>query len=57
VDFYRVVYFDIHCNSGDQNIILYEDNKIVNDTCEVSEKFKTFFSTITDKIGEDIVRK
>jgi hypothetical protein len=43
------------CNSGDQNIILYEDNKIVNDTCEVSEKFKTFFSTVTDKIGEDIV--
>ena len=34
---------------------MYEDNKIVNDTCGVSEKFKTFFSTVTDKIGEDIV--
>jgi hypothetical protein len=48
-------FFSKKCNSGDQNIILYEDNKIVNDTCEVSEKFKTFFSTVTDKIGEDIV--
>jgi hypothetical protein len=45
-------FFSKKCNSGDQNIILYEDNKIVNDTCEVSEKFKTFFSTITDKIGD-----
>jgi hypothetical protein len=32
-----------------------EDNKIINDTCEVSEKFNTFFSTVADKIGEDIV--
>jgi hypothetical protein len=38
-------------NSGDQNIILCEDNKIINDTCEVSEKFNTFFSTLADKIG------
>ena len=43
------------CNSGDQNIILCEDNKIINDTCEVSEKFNTFFSTVADKIGEDTV--
>ena len=43
------------CNSGDQNIILCEDNKIINVTCEVSEKFNTFFSTVADKIGEDIV--
>jgi hypothetical protein len=43
------------CKSGDQNIILCEDNTIINDTCEVSEMFNTFFSTVADKIGEDIV--
>jgi Pyruvate/2-oxoacid:ferredoxin oxidoreductase delta subunit len=43
------------CNSGDHNIILCEDNTIINDKCEVSEKFNTFFSTVADKIGEDIV--
>jgi hypothetical protein len=47
--------FSKKCNTGDQNIILCEDNKIINDTCEVSEKFNTFFSTVADKIGEDIV--
>jgi hypothetical protein len=36
-------------------LILCEDNKIINDTCEVSEKFNTFFSTVADKIGENIV--
>jgi hypothetical protein len=41
VNFWKTVkpFFSKKCNSGDQNIILYEDNKIVNDTCEVSEKF------------------
>jgi hypothetical protein len=29
--------------------------KIINDTCAVSEKFNTFFSTVADKIGEDTV--
>ena len=48
-------FFSKKCNSGDQNIILCEDNKIINDTCEVSEKFNTFFSTVADKIGENIV--
>ena len=48
-------FFSKKCNSGDQNIILCEDNKIINDTCEVSEKFNTFFSTVADKIGEDTV--
>jgi Pyruvate/2-oxoacid:ferredoxin oxidoreductase delta subunit len=38
------------CNSGDQNIILCEDNKIINDTCEVSEKFNTFFPTVENQI-------
>jgi hypothetical protein len=56
VNFWKIVkpFFSKKCNSWDQNIILYEDNKIINDTCEVSEKFKTFSSTVTDKIGEDI---
>jgi hypothetical protein len=35
----------------------HKNNKIINDTCEVSEKFNTFFSTVADKIGEDIVWK
>jgi hypothetical protein len=43
------------CKSGDQNIILCEDNTIINDTCEVSEMFNTFFSTVADKIGKNIV--
>jgi hypothetical protein len=55
VDFYGVVYFSLErVYQGDQNIILCEDNKIINDTCEVSEKFNTFFSTVADKIGENI---
>ena len=57
VNFWKTVkpFFSKKCNSGDQNIILCEDNKIINDTCEVSEKFNTFFSTVADEIGEDIV--
>ena len=57
VNFWKTVkpFFSNKCNSGDQNIILCEDNKIINDTCEVSEKFNTFFSTVADKIGEDTV--
>jgi hypothetical protein len=43
VNFWKTVkpFFSKKCNSGDQNIILCEDNKIINDTCEVSEKFVT----------------
>jgi acetylglutamate synthase len=54
VNFWKTVkpFFSKKCNSGDQNIILCEDNKIINDTCEVSEKINTFFSTVADKIGE-----
>jgi hypothetical protein len=57
VNFWKTVkpFLSKKCNSGDQNIILCEDNKIINDTCEVSEKFNTFFSTVADKIGENIV--
>ena len=57
VNFWKTVkpFFSNKCNFGDQNIILCEDNKIINDTCEVSEKFNTFFSTVADKIGEDTV--
>ena len=51
VNFWKTVkpFFFKKCNSGDQNIILCEDNKIINDTCEVSEKFNTFFSTVADE--------
>jgi hypothetical protein len=57
VNFWKTVkpFFSKKCNSGDQNIILCEVNKIINDTCEVSEKFNSFFSTVADKIGENIV--
>jgi hypothetical protein len=57
VNFWKTVkpFFSNKCNSGDQNIILCEDNKIINDTCEVSEEFNTFFSTVADKIGEDTI--
>ena len=57
VNFWKIVkpFVSKKCNSGDQNIILCEDNKIINDTCEVPEKFNTFFSTVADEIGEDTV--
>jgi hypothetical protein len=57
VNFWKTVkpFFSKKCNSEDQNIILYEVNKIINDSCEVSEKFNTFFSTVADEIGENIV--
>ena len=44
VNFWKTVkpFFSKKCNSGDQNIILCEDNNIINDTYEVSEKFNTF---------------
>jgi hypothetical protein len=56
VNFWKTVkpFFSKKCNSGDQNIILYEVNKIINDTCEVSEKFNTFFSTVADEIGKTL---
>ena len=43
------------CNSGEQNIILCENNNIINDAKEVSENFNSFFSTVADKIGQNVV--
>ena len=44
------------CNSGEQNIILCENNNIINDAKEVSENFNSFFlSTVSDKIGQNVV--
>jgi hypothetical protein len=43
------------CNSGEQKIILCENNKIINDAKEVSENFNSFFSTVADKIGHNVV--
>ena len=43
------------CNSGEQKIILCENNKIINDAKEVSENFNSFFSTVADKIGQNVV--
>jgi hypothetical protein len=40
------------CNS---KIILCENNKIINDAKEVSENFNSFFSTVADKIGHNVV--
>ena len=56
VNFWKTVkpFFSKKCNSGDQNIILCEDDKIINDTCEVSEKFNTFFSTVADKMDKTL---
>ena len=41
-------------NSGEQNIVLNENNKIVNDTKQVTEHFNTFFSTVAEKIGNGV---
>jgi hypothetical protein len=40
------------CNS---KIILCENNKIINDAKEVSENFNSFFSTVADKIGQNVI--
>jgi hypothetical protein len=48
-------FFSKKCNSGEQKIILCENNKIINDAKEVSENFNSFFSTVADKIGQNVV--
>jgi hypothetical protein len=48
-------FFSKKCNSGEQKIILCENNKIINDAKEVSENFNSFFSTVADKIGHNVV--
>ncbi len=48
-------FFSKKCQSGDQKIVLYENNQIVNKTEEVTENFNTFFATVANKIGSDVV--
>ena len=48
-------FFSKKCNSGEQKIILCENNKIINDEKEVSVNFNSFFSTVADKIGHHVV--
>jgi hypothetical protein len=48
-------FFSKKCNSGEQKIILCENNKIINDAKEVSENFNSFFSTVADKIGQNVI--
>ena len=47
-------FFSKKSNSGDQKIALNENNKIVNDTKQVTEHFNTFFSTVAEKIGNGV---
>jgi hypothetical protein len=42
-------------NCGEQKIVLFENDKIVNNPNEVSNHFNIFFSTVADKIGIDAV--
>ena len=52
----RSAFFSKKCKSGDQKIILCEDNKIINNSNEVSNLFNNFFATVADqKIGENVV--
>ena len=44
----------IKSNSGEQKIVLSENNKIVNDTKQSTEHFNTFFSTVAEKIGNGV---
>jgi hypothetical protein len=42
-------------NYGEQKIVLFENEKIVNNPNEVSNHFNIFFSTVADNIGIDAV--
>jgi hypothetical protein len=48
-------FFSKKCNSGEQKMILCENNKIINDAKEASENFNSFFSTVADEIGQNVV--
>jgi hypothetical protein len=56
-DFWNTVkpFFSKKCKSGDQKIILCEDNKIINNSNEVSNLFNNFFATVAEKIDENVV--
>ena len=48
-------FFSKKYKSGDQKIILCEDNKVINNSNEVSNLFNNFFATVAEKIGENVV--
>jgi hypothetical protein len=56
-EFWKTVkpFFSKMGNCGEQKIVLFENDKIVNNPNEVSNHFNIFFSTIADKIGIDAV--
>ena len=55
-DFWKTIkpFFPKKCNTGEQNIVLCENDKIINDSKEVSEHFNNFFSTVAENIGKEI---
>ena len=55
-DFWKTMepFFSKKSNSGEQKLVLNENSKIVNDTKQVTEHFNTFFSTVTEKIGNGV---
>lgn len=56
-EFWKTVkpFFSKKGNYGEQKIVLFENEKIVNNPNEVSNHFNIFFSTVADKIGIDAV--
>jgi hypothetical protein len=42
------------CYGGEQKIVLCENDKIVNNTKDVTECFNNLFSTIANSIGKDV---
>ena len=46
-------FFSKKCYGGEQKIVLCEDDKIVNNTKDVTECFNNFFSTVANSIGKD----
>ena len=56
-DFWKTVkpFFSKKGSSGEQQIVLNESDKIVNDQKEVANHFNNFFSTVAENIGKDTV--
>ena len=56
-DFWNTVkpFFSKKCKTGEQKIVICENNKIISDPVDVSNRFNNFFATVAEKIGEDVV--
>jgi hypothetical protein len=54
-DFWKTIkpFFSKKGSSGEQNIVLNESDKIVNDQKEVANHFNNFFSIVAENIGKD----